>query len=363
MRKLIIANTYYQIIFSFQMRNTLFKRDDVTLIISDHSRNADIIASRIKKLNFFSNVVFTNTLGAGETRNTKDKLVDFFKITFSNTNRYIYLVDKLIDKTFDEIIVFNYTIETYGLHAYLSEYNEKIKVSRYEEGILSYNTVKMDTGRRKLINSIRKAQGKAAIEDSLYNFYCFYPRLYQGNLNPVEVPTIEKDSEVIDYLKKAFSVEDESLDYEEKYIFFSSVYDFEGGKPIGEFELVKKIADAVGKKNVVVKVHPRDVRMVYQDYGLRVDKNSSIPWEVILLCGKFDGKVLLTVNSTSVLSSCLLSDDNVRGCYLYKLCDISENEAAKYNAVTISALLEDEILKDKLSKISIPNNIDEIVVD
>ena len=28
MRRLIIANTYYQVIFAMQMRNTIFKRDD-----------------------------------------------------------------------------------------------------------------------------------------------------------------------------------------------------------------------------------------------------------------------------------------------------------------------------------------------
>ena len=49
MRRLIIANTYYQVIFAMQMRNTIFKRDDVDLIITDHSKNADVVCENIKK--------------------------------------------------------------------------------------------------------------------------------------------------------------------------------------------------------------------------------------------------------------------------------------------------------------------------
>ena len=136
-----------------------------------------------------------------------------------------------------------------------------------------------------------------------------------------------------------------------------------GGKPIGEFELVKRIADKVGKDNLVIKVHPRDTRSVYLNHGLKIDMNSSIPWEVVFLCGNFDGKILLTINSTSVLSSCLLSDDEISGSYLFKLCDISKNESAKKNAKTITELINSAYLKGKLSRLSIPNNIDEIVVD
>ncbi|HEG1241807.1 TPA: hypothetical protein SCN02_002979, partial [Enterococcus faecium] len=54
---------------------------------------------------------------------------------------------------------------------------------------------------------------------------------------------------------------------EKKYIFFTSVYDFEGGEPVGEYELVCKIADLVGKDNLIVKTHPRDVRTIYKDNG------------------------------------------------------------------------------------------------
>ncbi|HGT1350754.1 TPA: hypothetical protein ACMUTV_003105, partial [Enterococcus faecium] len=94
---------------------------------------------------------------------------------------------------------------------------------------------------------------------------------------------------------------------EKKYIFFTSVYDFEGGEPVGEYELVCKIADLVGKDNLIVKTHPRDVRTIYKDNGFIEDKNSSIPWEAIQLSGDFNDKIFMTINSGSVISGSTMS--------------------------------------------------------
>ena len=40
---LFVCNTYYQLIMAINMRITLFKNDKVTLLLSNHSKNADVI--------------------------------------------------------------------------------------------------------------------------------------------------------------------------------------------------------------------------------------------------------------------------------------------------------------------------------
>jgi hypothetical protein len=78
MRRLIIANTYYQVIFAMQMRNTIFKRDDVDLIITDHSKNADVVCENIKKCKYFNNCYYVKTGGSRDNRTKMQKILDIF---------------------------------------------------------------------------------------------------------------------------------------------------------------------------------------------------------------------------------------------------------------------------------------------
>ena len=59
--KLIICDTYAQLIEAIQMKITLFKDDIVDIRISDHSVGAEMVSDRLQKLNIFNNVYFVKT--------------------------------------------------------------------------------------------------------------------------------------------------------------------------------------------------------------------------------------------------------------------------------------------------------------
>lgn len=139
------------------------------------------------------------------------------------------------------------------------------------------------------------------------------------------------------------------------------MYDFEGGAPIGELELVKKIGELVGNENLIVKTHPCDTRRVYEKNGFYVDDNSNVPWEVIQLTGDFSDKVFLTANSGSVLAGSFMSDKPIRTFYLYKLCDISKNVGAQEAARAIFSLVHKEELKGVLDKVYIAESLENIL--
>lgn len=307
------------------MKNTIFSDDYVTMIICDHSNNAELYADNIAREFIFDETHFVTTMGTGDSRNNLQKLEDFVSISFSKRNRYLNFTDCLVEKRYDEIIVYNYTIETYGIYSILSRFNKSLKISRYEEGIFSYNGCVLQTKRRRLISFLRKAQKKPAIDDHFDRFYCLYPVLYKDSLKPYNIPLIEERTQICDVIKKVFDVLIDENMYKEKYIFFTSIYDFEGGEPIGEFELVCRVAEVVGKDNLLIKTHPRDARSIYADNGFIVDRNSSIPWEAIQLSGHFCDKTFLTVNSGSVLSGSTMSISPVKTVFLYKMCKYSNN--------------------------------------
>lgn len=357
----MIVNTYNQLNFCINLKETIFKDDKVTLVVSDHSKNAEMVAVRLRDEECFERVYFVETLGTGDHRNNYDKLKDFFDITFNSSNRYDFWVSKIDDKIFDELLVFNFTIETYGIFSILSSLNSSLKISRFEEGLLSYNTIVIETKRRDLINKIRFFLGKPTVDRALDSFYCFYPELYRGFLDKKKVDFIERNGAASRIISNIYDLKRNVLDYKEKYIFFTSVYDFEGGKSIGEYDLVCRVANVVGKNNLLVKIHPRDTRTLYQDNGFIVDKNSSIPWEAIQLAGDFCDKIFMTVNSTSVLAGSTMSDKQVRTYYMYKLCDISGNWACKKTVGDIEDLLNKEEMKGILKTVHIAEKLEEIL--
>ena len=359
-RLLIIAKTYYQLILAVQMRLTIFHEDEVVLLLSDHSNNSDKVLNNLKKEGTFTNASYILSKGIIENRSRIQKAKDFFDIVFGRENRYSHYLDGVENRKFDEIICFNYNIDIIGVYAFLYRNNSSVKLSLFEEGLLSYGVTFEDNVHRRMIRFFRIALGKKDMYNAYEKFYCFYPQLYSGALSAVGVPAISSSSECADVLRNIFSINGLQITYPQKFIYFSSVYDFEGGEPIGELELVKKVGDMVGKDKLIVKKHPRDTRDVFEKNGLSVDKYSNVPWEVIQLTGDFSDKVFLTATSGSVLAGSFMSDKPVKTIYLYGLCDISNNVSARETAATIKNLLDKKELKDTLCNVRIAESLEEI---
>lgn len=358
---LIVANTYYQLIVALQLRFTLFKNDIVVLLLSDHSNGAEYVAKKLINIECFTQTKFIRTQYLSKKKSLFEKFANAYENISVKKNRYKSILEGISgDIIFDEIIAFNIDILICNLFAILYEKNKRLVVSGYEEGLLSYNTQQLHFPGFKQICCARNIIGKKGMNQAFGNFYCFFPQLYKGILQAVKVPLIDKDSPAIDILRNIFDVQGKDLIYTQKYIYFSSVYDFEGGKPIGEFELVRNIAKQVGKENLIVKVHPRDTRPTYAEEGFLVDKNSSKPWEVIQLLGDFSNKVFLTATSGSVLAGNFLTTLPVPTFYMYKFCDISGNNTALKTVSNIKALLQEKTMKKVFFHIKTAESIEDI---
>lgn len=343
------------------MRLTIFEKNDVVLLLSDHSLNADKVCEQLEKEKTFSEISYIKTKGLVSSRNNRQKINDFFDVVLGTENRYSFYLSNIANICFDELICYNYNIDIIGLFSLLYKKNDKVKVSLYEEGILSYDVKFEDNIHRDFIRIARKILRKKDISDAFSHFYCFYPELYKGSLKVISVPVISTDSKCVDILRNIFSVDKSQMKYTQKYIYFSSVYDFEGGASIGEYELVKRIIDVVGKDNLMVKMHPRDARDIYEKNGFIVDRNSSIPWEVIQLSEDFSDKVFMTATSGSVLAGSFMTDNPVTTFYMYKMCDISGNNSAKKTTEFIYNYLQENNVKGVLENVKIIDSLDEII--
>ena len=351
MKYLCIVNTYYQLLFCIQMRLTILNNVYMTILISDHSKNANQIAEIIKEKKIFNEVHYIRTRDIDVNIGIKQKIIDCVKLSGYNETRYDYLFDVVENKYYDMFLFYNLGyLYIDACYSYFWRFNKNLKISLFEEGILAYSIDYYSLRRRKLVDYLKRIKGKPPIVNQIVSYYCFYPVLFKGNFNVKQVPLISQGASISRVLQDIFKI---NLQYKQKYIFFTSVYDFEGGKPVGEFELVNKIANLVGKDNLLIKTHPRDTRTIYQDNGFYVDQNSSIPWEAIQLSGDFSDKVFMTINSGSVLSGSTMSEKPVRTYYMYKLCDISGNLPCQKNARDIENLLDNESMREVLRMVHI----------
>lgn len=357
-RRVILCNTFYQLITAMQMRKTLFKEDEVYLLLSNHSNGADKVAERLAKTDFFTGVIFVESLADDRQSHNIARVI---KETMSILNgNYDFGKKELFSiGQVDEFYYFNYLFSTIALFSLFYKKNKQIRASRFEEGILNYDSPLNEgnfeymTKRVKLVHMLNKVMFRDNLIDRTNDFYCFYPGFYKGKLNAKEIPFIQQNDSIVAVLAECFALGDVSGKYQEKYIYFSSVYDFEGGEPIGEKEVIQEIARIVGIDNLLVKLHPRDIRKEEFKKICHVDENSNIPWEVIQLNMDCKDKVFITANSGSVLSVNMIIDHMSEVAFIYPCCNLEKNEVAKNNIKNIEMLLSDDSLKSRLTRVHV----------
>lgn len=359
MRKIICyCNTYFQLIAAIQLKLTLLRNDKVTLALSDNSNNSYKVARKLSEISIFDSIIFTNTKHIQNNQTITIKVREFLSALFG------YNTVWKDDYYFDEIIYYNEMDDVYELFAKAYKNNPNILVSRFEEGILSYSsgTWYKNENKIKIANGIRRMSKLKTLHDCYHNFYCFFPDLYEGNMSAVRIPPIEESPEIKDILNTIFDISFTKTSYKQKYIYFSSVLDFQGGKPIGELELVLRIKDLVGSDNLLVKVHPRDNPQRFTNEGITIDTNSNVPWEAIQISKNFSSHVFLSATSSAAIGASLIQKNSPKTYYLFNLCDISnDNPDAIQSVETLYSVLSREELYQFTKDIYIASDLSEIL--
>ncbi len=352
---IVICNTFFQLLMAIQFKNTIFADDQISVVMTDKSPMDEAIRKRVSSLGYFNEVSLAKSVNYCQQKRTiKGKLLDVIDIAKGKN------ITGITHDKYDLLIYYNLDMTTQALFADLYRANESIECARYEEGILTYNNPLSSCAKFSCGYFLRNLLGKKSILQRTKTFYCCYPSLYRGSLKTIEVPRIDVSGPIVNVMKYIFDLKDNDLVYNEKYIYFSSVYDFEGGESIGELELVRSIRDCVGNDNLLIKVHPRDKRMVYEDEKFHVDRNSKLPWEAIQLNIDCTDKVFITVNSGSVLSVNMLIDPMPKTVFAYECCHYQANPTAQNTIHNLKILLQSDNYRKYLKNVQVIKSVEEL---
>ena len=294
---LVVAHTPFQIVVACHVLRLYYPQAEVDLCISETIRGAKKLVVNARETNAFRNVI--------HLKNGRHFVSGKLRSAFSWVR---YIIDNykaacfLSRSSYDIVLFSNISVLAKMLVRRLKKSNPLCKFQIFEEGMSTYTQRFADGDSRSTL--YRRFIDKTGVLDCLDTLYVFNPvflawKPAHGQIQ--ELPKISPDNiafrELINHIFDYDHIRDI---YDKKLIFFEESHFLEGYS-VPDVELVEKMADKVGKDNIMVKIHPRNPHNRFAQLGYKTNTDTAIPWEVIMLNQKLTDKILVTISSGSVI--------------------------------------------------------------
>ena len=352
---LVVCQTPYQIIVASKIVETFYSKDQVDIVITNNINGGEKLVERIKLSNLFHDAFYIKTRRL-RILNQIDPLINYINKKYQV---YKELKSTIQNKKYNKLVFCNIDVTVQHI-ANIANRFAPIDLVLFEDGLSSYrknfgHTFENYVQKKSIKNKIKYGILRSHFS-RISEFYVFNPNYLEWipTFSVVKIPNIcREDQGLISELNEIFMYDDLKDEYDFKYIFFEESY-FADGYKVNDIELVKKIADIVGKNNILVKIHPRNQENRFREQGYRTNRITSIPWEIIALNMHLKNKVLITIASGSVMHPTIIMNEEIRAVMLFKLQEL--------DAELIEDLIDviENICKRNRDKYFIPQNIDEL---
>lgn len=161
--------------------------------------------------------------------------------------------------------------------------------------------------------------GAKSFLQNVNNAYLYMPELYTGGsklIHPVALPYYGELDD--DLRKKLDFIYGQAQPFGEKVIFFEGAF-WGDGMLTNEIRIFMEIAEHVGKKNIIIKRHPRNPVDRFSSLGFHVMPEQSIPWEIMIKDIDLSRKLLISVASFTCYSAQEMYRRPSHSILLYKL--------------------------------------------
>ena len=350
---LFIGNTPLQIFISCWIKYHYFKYDYADIIVHDRLTDYSVIKANIEKIRAFDNVIVLPNQHKKTKVGKTIRILKEYKFAFDNFHKADY----------DEFFFANFDFFSQRVYDCLKKNNPGLLLNFYEEGLASYS--KKDEYFYNLYKKPQKGNithNNVFVKNYIYGnidrLYYFRPDFIEWDYGKSKTCKIDEinvsDLVFKEIINGVFGFSYNDNEYTGKYIFFEESYYQDSGF-MDDVDLVNRIADAVGKENITVKIHPRNKVNRFKELGYKTNTNLVIPWEVIALNIDLSEKVLITISSSSIVTPL-----NMFNCKSYAFSVLKLLESLPYQLSgeylnTITSIYA------KYPEISMCNNINEIV--
>lgn len=318
-RSLIIVNQLFQVMVAAHLRKTILKNEKVDLLLIDSCVGIKEVYKQIGDTTIFNNIYIEKN----ETfKNTFEKITKSLYYLFDRKYAYLNEYNFKPSHIYSKIFINNFTLYACELVQKMS-LNNPVELFRFEEGCGSYLSEFSFVDKRrnfvlKTKNFLSLIFNQPQILKLFKGHYFFSPELiqYKTRYNIYGMTNFDfRDKEFQNYIVQAYRMPEEN-EFDRKYIFFEE--NIPDGT-INDFDLVMKIAEKVGKENLIVKLHPRRPIDRFSKYGIKVSKSVGIPWEALLMKYDFSDKVIMTISSSVAFSSRLYFNLSLKTFMLFRV--------------------------------------------
>ena len=350
MKLLFLCNTLYQLIVASCIRE-MYSNNQADLILTDHTTGTKTLYGRFKENKvIFDEVLYLETkylYKYDERLSNFERIKDFKRdITISNMIN--------LDK-YDMFFCANAEPFSERIVNYLKHKDKNIVINWFEDGLSAYSFDRcyFPSWIGYIKAAIKRMFCLYRVTSSVDSFYLFQPDKLmwtpRAEIKKIQ-PISKKLSIELGYLFDFDNCVDE---YKENYIFFEDgAMDWSTNLDI---ELVKLIAEIVGKDNIVVKIHPRNTVNRFKELGFKTNQDSSIPWEVIASNIDIENKVLISMYSQSVIMPQILLGRNGK---VIALGDVEGYSDPKVKELFI--YIRDQYLQKNKVRYFVPKSVDEL---
>ncbi len=326
-KRLFLCNSVYQTLVAIWLRYHDFPDDPCDLILSDHSKGGRELAEKLRSSGVFRRVWFAETLeeARNRVRHSRMEVLLGNLMPYRMLRRQIPLEDNYTDVYFANFDKFSQIFVNALFHR-----NPATKLHVFEDGLSTYCLFEQYYLDNRDYYGKKPAGLKAFLHRRIYRLRTIY-----GNLSEVLVfnpdcmqwdpgcPVVGMDKMSGEdegfrrLVIRIFDYEASEDRYDRRYLFLEESF-FADGFPVNDVELVEQLSAAVGRDNLMVKIHPRNPSNRFAGLGYKTNRDTTIPWEVILMnMGDVSDKVLITVASSTILNPIMIFGMPVRAYSLY----------------------------------------------
>lgn len=359
-RVLFLVNTPYQLMVSVNLRKTEYAECDADVVITNNISDYLNLVQSVRMVQLFEKVIPYNIKELYPDKNS----IALARRLFGDTD--------IFDKTYDYYLFANLDHGASGVYRMLRKKNKQIKPIIFEDGYASYSGWYSDFltmfGSVPIDGNIYKRPFyKTWFHRFVDNVFCniekmfvFDPKImtYIPEFTVQKMDLIDtKNEELVALYNAIFKYDSREDAYEQPIIFFEESYSADG-YDVDDIEIVEKVADIVGKKNIFIKIHPRNPENRFQKLGYKTNKNTSIPWEVICMNIDLSDKTLISIASAAAIVPATMFGKIYKGILLMKV--IEDNSCLKKNITSLYKNICDEY--SSLHILSSMNELEECII-
>ena len=335
MKIIIYCYTPFQCITALAIKYKFYSNERVDIIIEDSIQNRKIIGENILINNLFSKVYYSN-----KTRffpKNKNRLRHELSRIYSYFMKYYLANDLKLEEKYDIFITTEINCYTESIYSKLLQLNSNLKVELMDEGYSSYTyyfkeaylpTTLKEKIKKFPYKILKLFNKRKLIAEETNKLYLFEPELLCWEECPYKVVKIsvdtENNKEILNQVNKMFGITEEKIkrilqEFNTKFIFFEESF-YWSIKNSKDIEIINFIAKIIGKNNIIIKLHPRNLENRFIQLGYKTSNFSEYPWEIIAFNLSYNhnkDKVFITYSSGAALSYKFLCDKNFKTIFLY----------------------------------------------